>query len=160
MKEKINQKLAAARAGLLDTLEGLDEAGWSATVYAEGDSWSVADLVGHLADAEWGMTRLVQQIQQGGEGAAPDFDLERWNARAVARAREKSPAGVLAQMAENRANLLALIETLQEEDWPKQGRHGSGHVLSIEQIVRMIAVHEKGHTADIRRALDANQAPS
>lgn len=68
MKEKIKQKLDAARAGLLATLEGLDDAGWSATVYAEGDSWSVADLVGHLADAEWGMTRLVQQIQQGGQG--------------------------------------------------------------------------------------------
>ena len=79
-------KLTATRQALLSFLQELDESQWASEVYAEDQIWKVADVLRHLVDAERSMTRLVEVINQGGEGASADFDLDRWNARGIAKA--------------------------------------------------------------------------
>ena len=89
-------------------------------------------------------------MQAGGEGVPPDFDLTRWNRRVVAKLQDKGPADLLAGMAANREALFAFMDTLADDDWAKEGRHASLHILSIEQVCHLIADHEKAHIAEIR----------
>ena len=155
-KEEIREALSGARQELLSLLSGLGEWQWAAPVFTheEEDGWSVADVLRHLVDSERGMTAQMKIIAEGGEGVPPDFDLSRWNARAVARAKDKVPAELLAEMEKNRERLFDFIDSLAAEDWNKKGRHASLRIMSIEEIARLIADHERRHTADIQAALE------
>lgn len=152
-KETIQTKLTQTRQALLDTIQNIADEQWTNVVFAEESTWSVLDLLRHVTDAERGMTRLMQLIQQGGEGVPADFDLARWNKRIVEKTQHMTRADLTEQMTQNRQNLLAFIETVQEEDWAKKGRHGSGRIMSIEEICHIIADHETAHLAHIKLAL-------
>jgi hypothetical protein len=74
MTQRTNHRdLAATRAELLAVARDLDRETWTQPVYAHGDErdWSAMDLLRHLAWAESGMLRLVQQIQAGEEASPP-----------------------------------------------------------------------------------------
>ena len=150
MKAAIKEKLTTVREETVRVLSDLTEEQWHAPVYSdEGAEWRVIDVVRHVADSERGMTAMMAQVQAGGEGVPPDFDLTRWNRRVVAKLQDKGPADLLAGMAANREALFAFIDTLADDDWPKQGRHASLHILSIEQVCHLIADHERTHIKEI-----------
>jgi len=153
-KELIINKLVETRQELLALLHGLEERQWETVVYAEGSNWTVIDLLRHLVDGERGMTRLMMQIQAGGEGTPPDFDLSRWNERVIQKAKEKTADQLIAELEENRLVLFNFINTLEEEDWSKQGRHASLRIMSIEQICHLISDHEKSHIGDIQKSVE------
>lgn len=155
-KEEIREALTSARQDLLSLLGRLGEWQWAAPVFTheEEDGWSVADVLRHLTSAERGMTATMKHIREGGEGVPPDFDLNRWNARTVDKAKDRMPAELLAEMEKNQERLLQFIDSLAPEDWTRQGRHASLRIMSIEEIARLIADHERRHTADIREALE------
>ena len=146
-KTEIVNKLNTSRAALLAFFDRLDEAGWQTAVYTEGTNWTIADMLRHLVDAERGMMGLITQWQQGKNPVPPDFDLARWNNRVIQKTAEKSPAELLNELTTNRSHLLNFIETIQPEDWTKQGRHGSLRIMSIEQVCHLIADHELDHLA-------------
>ena len=149
-REAIKQKLTTVRDETVRVLNGLTEEQWNTPVYSdEGAEWRVIDVVRHMADSERGMTALMAQVQAGGEGVSPDFDLTRWNRRVVAKLQDKGAADLLAGMAANREALFTFIDTLADDDWAKQGRHASQRILSIEQVCHLIADHERSHIQEI-----------
>ena len=135
----------------MDSVEGWGEQEWNTIVYGEGEDWTATDVLRHLMYAESDMTRLMARIQQGEGGVPEDFDLDRWNAGRVRRAKTKSPAELLAALETSRAELLAYMDTLEEEDWEKKGRHGSMMIMSIEDILNRIGEHEMYHAWHLRR---------
>ncbi|MCA9934431.1 MAG: DinB family protein [Ardenticatenaceae bacterium] len=149
------EALQVSRRELLAALERLDDGGWETAVFPHDDqsTWTAADLLRHLAESERSMTRLMANIKAGGPGASPDFDLARWNASRVAKAQHKSPADLLNDIAAYRQELLQFMDSLQEEDWSKKGRHGTGNIMSIAEICSLIAAHEAQHTADIQKVV-------
>lgn len=152
-KEAIVAKLIRTREQLLAVTLPLTDEQWVQRIYSEGSDWSAADVLRHVADSEKGMTALIMQIKDGGEGVPPDFDLDRWNRRAVSKLEDKTPQELLIGMSTSREKLLAFIETLQPEDWEKKGRHASLRIMSIEEVCHLIADHEAGHAADIQKAI-------
>jgi hypothetical protein len=152
-KKTIREDLAAARRELLELYGRLSAAQLETIVYTDGGEWRVADLLRHLMSAERDMGRLIDNIRQGGEGASADFDLNRWNASRVARSRNKSVPELLAEMADNRLELLELLATTTDEELDRRGRHGSLRILSVEEIFALIADHERRHLRDIQRAV-------
>ena len=153
-KEAIKARLEATRAQLLATLDELTEEEWYSAAYSEeGGDWSVLDILRHVTDSERGMTALMAQVKAGGAGVSDDFDLNRWNRRVVEKLQGKTAADMRAALIENRAALFAFIDTLNEDDWEKKGRHASGHILTIEQVCKLIARHERDHLAEIRTAV-------
>jgi hypothetical protein len=152
-KEELLGKLERVRGALLDLVGTIEGDKWQQQVFSESDEWQVSDLLRHVVSAEQSMTRLVENIREGGEGASPDFDLTRWNARGVQKARQKSVEELTAELAQNRAYLLGVIESLGEDDWDKKGRHGSLRIMTIEEILHLIADHEERHMEDIQRAV-------
>lgn len=153
--EALIERLAETRQELLEVARELDQAEWSHPVYVHGEetAWTAGDLLRHLTWAEGGMLRMMQQVKEGGTGVPEDFDLNRYNARGVEKLKDKMPAELLAMMDKNREQLLAFMEGLAPEDWQKEGRHGSGRMMRIEEVVEMIASHETQHLDDLRRAL-------
>jgi hypothetical protein len=154
-KVEITAKLNEERAALLAFFEQLADADWKTAVYHEESNWTITDILRHLVDAERGMTGMISQWQQGKNPVPPDFDLARWNNRVIQKAAEKNPAELLAEFNKNRSNLLNLIDTLQPEDWAKQGRHGSLRIMSIEEVCHLIADHEQDH---LRAMIEAKGA--
>lgn len=144
-KVEIVEKLNDTRQQLMAFLDGLDDVGWETAVYGEDATWTITDILRHLADSERGMTGMMMQWQQGKDPIPPDFDLERWNNRVIQKAAEKTAEQLLADMQENRTNLLNYISTLQDEDWLKRGRHASLRIMSIEEVCHLIANHEMDH---------------
>lgn len=152
-KEAIKAKLTAAREEFLAALGGLSDEQWAHKGFAEGSEWQVVDVLRHVADSERGMTGLMMQIKGGGEGVPPDFDLARWNQRVVDKLAGKSPQELLDGMAESRAALFAFIDSLDEEDWDKKGRHASLKIMTIEEVCHLIADHERLHLEGLQEAI-------
>jgi hypothetical protein len=152
-KTAIKKKLAASRAETLNLAHSLTEAQWNAMAFDEGSEWRVVDILRHVADSERGMTNLIVQICAGGEGVPPDFDLGRWNQRAVQKLQDKTPQQILSDMADNRLKLMDVIDTLADEDWDKRGRHASLQIMSVEEVLSLIADHERSHFAAVRETL-------
>jgi uncharacterized damage-inducible protein DinB len=152
-KEAIVKKLEGVRASLLDMAATIPDDQWERRVFPESEEWQVSDLFRHVVSAEHSMTRLIENIRDGGEGASPEFDLTRWNDSRVKKARHKTIADLTADLTQNRTHLLGVIESLGEDDWDKRGRHGSLRIMSIEEILHLIADHEERHMGDIRQAV-------
>lgn len=154
-RKTIMEKLAATRADLVRVARDLDGESWTHPVYSHGEEkeWSAMDLLRHLVWAEGGMLRLMRQIRAGEEGVPADFDLDRYNAAGIGKLKEELPADLLLRLEQNRNDLLAFVSTLEEGDWEKRGRHGSLRIMTIQEILEMVADHEAQHLADLREAL-------
>jgi len=152
-KAKLQTKLAENRTALFTLLNGLTDEQWQTAVYSEETIWTVSDMVRHLEGAERSMISLMANIQQGGTGASEDFDLARFNASRIRKAKEKQIPELMAAMEKNREDLLAFMASLTEEDWQKKGRHGSLRIMTIEEICHIIADHEATHAHDIAQAI-------
>lgn len=153
-KAAVVKKLEETREAFFELSHRLEEADWTRPIYTHGETWTAGDVLRHLTDAESGMLGTMRNILEGGGGVPEDFDLDRWNRSRVAKAKEKTPAELLAQMEENRKLLLAFVEELEPEDLDKKGRHASLRIMSIEEILHQIADHERQHMADVRQALE------
>ena len=157
--ERAHQKLAAARAALLAQLASVRPDQWDLPVYADGDQWTIIDILRHLVSSESSMARLIEVIRDGGEGAPPDFDRDRFNHSRVRKAKGLNAQKLVAGLDESRAYALRVIDSLSHEDWAREGRHGNLEIVSIEQIVKIIGLHERTHALDIKAALaEANEA--
>jgi hypothetical protein len=154
-------RLAETRAELVDVARDLDRDTWTQPVYAHGEAneWSAMDLLRHLAWAEGGMLRLLRQIKAGEEGVPADFDLDAYNATGVQKLKAEMPAELLQRMASNRQELVEFIGMLEEDDWEKQGRHGSLRILTIREICELVASHEAEHLRDMRQRLRLGERP-
>lgn len=160
LKQEILALLTEARQELLDTLNSLTPEQWETIVFPGDDdaAWTVTDLLRHLSDSERGLTGQAQAWQAGKNPIPPDFDLARWNKRAVQKRKDKSAEELLSDLAESRKALLAFIDTLQPDDWQKKGRHASLRILTIEQIIKLIGHHERDHARNIREAVQKSNA--
>ena len=139
----------------MEVFERLGEADWTRPVYSTegGGRWTVRDVLAHLADSEQGQLGQAQRIANGHPGVPPDFDLNRWNKRAVEKRADKSPAELLADVRDGYARVVVFLEGIAEDDLDKIGRHASGQDLSVEAILRHIAAHRATHVAEIEAAL-------
>ena len=152
-KERVLAEIDSARNALLAQISQVNEDQWQNTVFAEGDNWTILDILRHLFNAEKSMGRLIETIKAGGEGAPADFDLARFNASRVRKSQALTTAEIKQGLVDSRAYILQVIEGLAAEDWEKKGRHGSMRILTIEEILYVIAEHDQTHTQHIAAAL-------
>ncbi len=152
---KLRQRLDDSRRELLAAVEALgpDEA---AAPTANPD-WAVRDVLAHLAGAELGHQQVIRALLSGVSPDTSGFDLDAFNAADVAARRNASLAGLLDELAANRAETLALLDAVGPDDWARGGYHPGGFDATVEGVFRVIAIHEKRHAKDIRAALGNRQ---
>lgn len=119
----------------------------------EGGSWTVKDILGHLADAERGVLGQAQRLVNGKQTVPPDFDLASWNRSAVRKASDVSMDELLGRIATAHRASLDFLASLDDAQLDLVGRHSSGEMFSTEGFLRRIVNHRAEHVADIQAAL-------
>jgi hypothetical protein len=114
--------------------------------------WSALQVLGHLRDAALVYALRFRFIALNAETFMPNMDEERW----VAEGRETLadiPA-LLETIVASRADITRLLGRLDDATWAKTGRHEVLGDVALEEYVRHQVVHERGHLAQLRAALE------
>lgn len=153
--QALKAKLAESRAYLNRVLDAVGSS-WDNAVFSDGAAWDVRQLLIHLADADLGSNRQVMGIVEGAEIIPENFDLERYNRRAVEKRAEMTVEEARASLEESRAALNIWLDALDDSALDRRGRHASMRILSVGTILEIMADHERTHADDIAAALGIN----
>jgi len=154
----LNKRLAAAQAEM-EAVFAQADGRWETQVYADGAAWNVRQVAIHLAEAERGLFGQMKSIVETGSSTVPDdFDVDRYNKRSVEKRDTVTGLEALAAQAATRSELTAWVATLTEAELEMTGRHPVIGIIPIDMYIRVIARHQKDHTADVARALGQTTA--
>ena len=151
--QELKAALAESRKRLNHVLDGVGDR-WDEQVYTEGAAWTVRQLAIHLMVSDKGQTTTIMSIARGEDPVPTDFDLERYNRRSVEKRADTSIADVRVGLVASFAELEAWLDSLDDADLDKQGHHASGKILTIAQILQVMANHEHDHSNDIAKVLN------
>ena len=115
------------------------------------DQWSVSEILAHLADGEIVGGFRIRLIL--GSPGAPIVAYDQDNWVVSGRYDKRDPRKSLEQFRVLREANLALLESLDPEQWKHYGIHSERGQESIEQIVRMFAGHDINHLQQIKKIL-------
>jgi DinB superfamily len=115
------------------------------------DKWSVAEILAHLAEAEWVGGYRIRTILSADRTPIQAYDQDAW-ARSGSYAKQK-PADSLALFRTLRQANLRLLKSLSSEQWKQYGIHAERGKESIERIARMFAGHDLNHLEQIGKIL-------
>jgi len=153
-RSTIAELLTASVTTVTHELRGLgQDAGWRP---APGE-WSANECVGHLIEADQrGFAGRIRMILAADRASLPR--LETWDPPAVAAAREdhlREPDGLAAEFAALRAEGVALVREIRDEDLPRGGVHPEVGELHIDELLAEWVHHDRNH---IRQMLAVTQA--
>jgi uncharacterized protein (TIGR03083 family) len=149
----LRRELEQAQRELLDVLDGVGPDDWSRPSPNEG--WTVRDLLTHLTTSETGFIPSLRRMASGEGGVPADFDPNRWNASQLRRRAEQSPDDLRAELERSSADMLSVLDTLDDSALDQRGYLSTGVEGSTEDNFRLVANHKRTHTSDIRAALTA-----
>lgn len=144
----------AATLGALREL--LAEAGGDLRRRPAQGEWSVLELLGHLTDAELVMAARYRWALAHDEPELLGYDQDLWVVRL--RHNDAEPEELLALFEALRFANIALWRRTPEAERPRAGRHLERGRESYEVMFRMIAGHDRFHTDQTRRTIDAVRA--
>lgn len=159
-KTELKHQLTQAREELTHLLASLTPDQWSTPVVGEEEVWIIRDIVAHLAENERGMSIHIHKIRKGQETVPAGFDLTQWNAGLKSRIGHPTPTELLQTLAQTRATTLEVLDSIRDTEWSLTGRHPAQGVITIEQYYRTMASHDREHTDDIKKALQADPKAS
>ena len=150
------RKLCEEGDALAARLAALPLEAWERPVYGEGQVWMVRDVLAHLVSAERGHQRLIADVAAGGSGSPPDLSVDEYNRRHVAALAGRSPADLLADFRSVRAETVALVAGLSDDDLARRGNHPAlGPNTALADFIRIVFMHVKLHLRDLTRAVAA-----
>ena len=147
------EKLKTEGEKFVSIFSSLTDEQWKAEVYTEGEMWTVRNVLSHFVTSERGLVKLFEQIRQGGAGAADDFSIDRYNAAQQAKTKELTPAELLEQYKEIRANSISWVSGLKDEELEIKGRHPFLGETNLREMVKMLYLHNQLHYRDLKKAL-------
>lgn len=114
--------------------------------YANG-KWTARQIVAHLADVELSHAFRYRQTLAEDLAVLQPFDQDRW----AKRYRKADPSLALAAFKGVRSWNLALLATLDLDDWLKEAHHPERGMVSVDLMVRLLAGHDLNHLAQLER---------
>jgi uncharacterized protein (TIGR03083 family) len=136
---------------LIEVLDRVGPQDWSRPSRNEG--WTVRDLLVHLTTSETGFVATLRRMAAGQGGVPADFDPNRWNASQLRRRGEMAPEELRAELQRSHAEMLSLLDGLDEAALDQRGHLSTGVEGTTEDNFRLVANHKRSHTEDIRAAL-------
>ena len=115
------------------------------------EKWSVSEIVAHLADSEIVGGFRIRLILGSPGTPIVAFDQDEWVTSGHYDKRD--PHKSLEQFRVLREGNLALLESLEPEQWKHHGMHSERGRETIEHIVRMFAGHDINHLQQIEKIL-------
>ena len=126
---------------------------WTNEVYTEGTTWSIRNVLSHLVTSERGLIKLFERIRTSGEGSSEDFSIDRYNAAQQEKTKDLPPAELLEQYKQVRAESVAWVSGLKDEELEIQGRHPFLGETVIREMIKMLYIHNQLHYRDVKRAI-------
>ena len=119
----------------------------------DGASWTGADVLAHLLEAE-----LVYAVRIGQVLTVPDpviqaYDQDAWVRRFASVDGAADVADWVALHRLLRRRLCALLATLSPEEWGRGGRHEERGVETVADIVAHLVEHDGEHLAQLQAAV-------
>ncbi|MBI1736864.1 MAG: DinB family protein [Candidatus Rokubacteria bacterium] len=145
------ERLARAPGELARVLRGRSES--KLTRRPDETSWSAAEVVCHLRDAEEhlsGWMRLVLAVEE--PPLLTTGTADRW---AEERQYHRQHAGdAWNAFSRRRDETLELVPGLDETRWTRAGRHARWGRVTVDDLLSLMAWHDDNHLDQIRRALE------
>jgi uncharacterized damage-inducible protein DinB len=150
---ELAQKLKSEGEKFAAFFGGLTDDQWKKEVYTEGSVWTIRNILSHLMTSERASLKLFENIRQGGNGAAEDFVIDRYNASQQEKTKELTPIQLLEQYETMRAQMIEWVSGISDLDLEKTGRHPFLGVTTLREMIKMIYIHNQTHYRDLRRVL-------
>ncbi len=139
----------AARHALILSLSLVPED--ARMVPVSGSSWSVKDIVGHLADWDAFCTRSLQRIRSGRQPIfTNEADLDAWNERHHNLRHAQPWSRLWSDMLTNRAALDAVLDGVGDDDWTRPCATPWSRHATPYHWIRLWTEHDREHAADVR----------
>ena len=151
---ELSEKLKTEGERMRQFFSELNEVDWTKEVYTEGTTWSIRNVLSHYVTSERGLVKLFESIRQGGVGVADDFSIDRYNAAQQEKTREYSPAELLEQYKEVRANSVAWVAGLKDDELEIKGRHPFLNETTLREMIKMLYIHNQLHYRDVKKSLN------
>jgi len=148
------QRLENGAEKTISFFEALTPDQWGITIYTDGASWTVQQVLAHFVSTEMSIVRLIQNILSGGGGVPEKFNIDTYNERKVSELQGASPEKLLAEFNRSRQSTISLVAGLSPEDLSRQGRHPWLGMTEVGEIIKLLYLHNQIHQRDIRRLLD------
>lgn len=126
---------------------------WNTEVYTEGELWTLRNVLAHFVTSERGLVKLFETIRQGGAGSTDDFVIDRYNAAQQVKTKDLTPAELLEQYKEVRANSVAWVAGLKDEELEIKGRHPFLGETVIREMIKMLYIHHQTHYRDVKKVI-------
>jgi hypothetical protein len=147
------EKLKTEGQKFVDIFSALGADQWQIEVYTEGETWTIRNVLSHFVTSERGLVKLFEQIRLGGSGSPDDFSIDRYNASQQEKAKEYSPAELLEQYKTVRANSVAWVQGLKDDEFELKGRHPFLGETVIREMVKMLYLHNQLHYRDLKKMI-------
>jgi hypothetical protein len=150
---ELADKLKAEGEKIISVFTGFSDHEWTREVYTEGTTWTIRNVLAHFVTSERGLIKLFEQIRLGGNGAADDFSIDRYNAAMQERTKEASPAELIEQFKQIRETSIAWVSGLKEAELEIIGRHPFLQMTTIREMIKMLYIHNMTHFRDMKKAI-------
>lgn len=149
----IRKRLRDEGDKLVALFDALTSVQWQQTLYTDGMTWSIKDLLAHQISAERKFIFYGHDILNGGEGAPEGFQINAFNNAEVASMIDRTPDQLLTDMRAVRRETIDFVDNVQDSDFDRRGRHPFFGMMSIEKMFKLIYRHNMLHVRDVRRAI-------
>lgn len=123
-------------------------------VYEGEVKWTARQILAHFATIESSMHRLFKDIQSGGPGSPPDFDVDRFNRTQVKKLDGHGLTELIEKFESVRNETIAIVSRMSDADLDREGRHAFHGHGKLDRFIRWAYEHVDLHIEDIRKALD------
>ena len=133
--------------GFCRSLEGFD---W--TIRPQPDEWSLTEVLCHLRDVdqEVNLPRLRKVLAETNP-FLPGEDTDRW-AEVRQYCFQDGPEA-LRKFIATRGELMSLLDSLTADDWQRPARHAIFGPTRLQELVSIIAAHDRVHMGQIHELL-------
>ena len=114
----------------------------------EKDKWSVAEILGHIADTEIVCSFRIRLILGSNGTLIQGFDQDVW--AQYSNYTKQDPAVSMEAYRINRKRNIHLLKSLPLEMWDNYGMHSERGKETITRVTEMLAGHDINHLNQIR----------
>lgn len=154
---KLADRLALEGQKCLYYFRALPEQNWRIKIYTDGSQWGTHELLAHFVSAEAANAWLLADIVAGGEGAPLEFDIDAFNFVDVEKINHLQVNELLKHFIDLRQSTVVMVRQLNENDLIKVGRHPFLGYAKVEDIIKLIYLHNQLHIRDIKKVVVDSQ---
>ena len=152
-RDEAIQQLRAARKELTETLSGLTEEDFTRSKAIS--TWTLKDLLAHVASWDEEMVRVLQTFTMPGESAYTYEISDRngfamWNQEQLAMRAERTPHEIMSEFEIARRDLIQVIEGLTDPVLNRSRMTSWGKPATGFELIQTQIAHDREHAEQVR----------